>query len=221
MPKKQTAKEIKVKNFPKTFPVEIKEKHFWKDLKFLIPVGISIISLLFSLNVFSFFSPQTHFAGVYITTAYEPTNTITLIAPFEFLNSGGKNGVVEDIYFTVTKNEKTFTYSPFYEVDLLKLSQERPAKPHEYWTKQFQPFPIPGNSNISKTIFFADLNKPLILEKGEYVLELYIKTSKDSKAKKVEKFNLKITNNDLETYNRGKFMFFRKDGLKEALRFLN
>ena len=198
-------KEIKVKIVD-----EIKVKDKLLDIKFLIPIGISVIALLFSLNVFSPFKLQIYSSGAYIIPShlsensrppkeFGPAEVMNFIIPIEFLNEGAKAGIVQDLYFLVEDKNEAAKYLPKYENDLLKLQQPEFWGAYNFRTKPFQPFGINGKDTITKTILFMPQlpGNVIFMKTGKYDLDIFVKTSRSEEFQKMHSLTLVINEDAL------------------------
>ncbi len=232
MSKKKERKnvEIRGKNSPQkeisikiNDEIKIRDKSFWRELlnlKFLIPTIVSIVAIFIALNIHSPFNLQIYSSGTYIMLGNgsedalsEPNSmqSMFFITPIEFINKGNKPGVIEDVYFTLRKDEKTVKYFSRYEVDMIKMHEKEHWNALEILNKPFQSFIIQNEGGVSKAIlFFSDpTSEGMPPEVGEYIIDIYVNSSGSEEYQNMRSFKITIREDALELLRQNHPVFFR------------
>ena len=217
--RKKTEKPTNVKIMNE---LSIKELGFFQDKKFLWPLTISvfsfliaILSIVISLNIHSPFDLEVFASGTYIIRVYpedhNETFLPTFIIPMEFINHGKQAGVITNIFLNVTVDETKAEYEPKYVIDLKAYLEGDPWKINEISERPFHQFGVSGETTLPMDIIFSpNLHKSyVLLEKGEYVLEIFVSTSKNPEPVLSRKLEFKINDKKLETILNDNIVYVR------------
>ena len=213
----------KILNVKIVDPLKIRDDWGWKILILIAPILLSLLAILISLNVHSPFNPEVHSSGVYVllvnTSDYDkPTNrqAPTFILPIEFINSGAKPGVIEEIHLIFKKeNDMEFKdlsteYFPKYEIDINKLNQVFYYDPSMN-KNPFQSFGLGGEEALEKNIIFSPKLPGYIIptEVGNYSIQIFIKDSKSDKFSNRVNLSIKINEQLLDHIKAKDLVFIR------------
>jgi len=141
--------------------------YLW-DIRFIIPIGISIISLLFSMSCFTRFQPKLYVYkyGFLRDMVFndKSLSSFPLVVSMIIVNPSSKTSVLEDITMKV-KNVNTgqeINYKPYFKFDLEGWARKGLLPIHRNVESAFfVQEPIPERSSIVLTYqFYQKFTKP-------------------------------------------------------------
>ena len=177
-----------------------------------LPLGISIIALIFS--IISSFKDELFpfrlltFIDSLTLVATEPMNkspnkTIQVLLPITFYNRGYSEGVIQNIKLIVkVENELTqFVFLPIIEIDMAAFMQQHKGINASNSLNVFAGFLLGGKRGVKKDIVFTprieDQTVTFGWKPNTYHFELFVQIYGDEKYKKYATLNRKIGINSL------------------------
>ncbi|MBD3361470.1 hypothetical protein GF358_01630 [Candidatus Woesearchaeota archaeon] len=207
--------------------IRIKEKKCYKDYQFwiaifslIVSIAAIVVSITIALDLYSSFNLIIHSNGAYIyPMGFNNQNdtSIAFFIPISFINTGAREGIIEDIKLVITKGSLSVNYTALEEIDLSLLNKKESWNEMDYFQQPFSGFVITGKNSLFKTIYFTLENLKegsyfLYLQEGNYKLDILVKTHKIEHYEKKESFTIKINQKAIDNFKKRNRVFLRRDG---------
>lgn len=162
----------------------------------ILALGISFIALY--KTDFQPFSLAINTAGRFsLSVNLKNSSQIAISPSLIFTNEGVRTGIVENLAIIITtpKNSKKILI-PLLTLDDMGINSTKESKPLE--ATAFTGFSLMGKETVSKRIMFVpQSSEKFIFEQGDYLLEIFAKSSGDKSLKKSGEMKITIDSIDM------------------------
>lgn len=135
-------------------------------------------------------------------------DSLAIILPLVFVNSGVRTAIVEWIALKVVAGDHTKLYTPVAIIDLQKLIQGRRALHAENTLGVFSEFAVPHDGTVTMNVLFTqEENDPRYpfrpWDPGKYFLQIFVKYRNKDSAVKQKEIDMEINERMLAGYRSG------------------